>query len=102
MDEYADKINDGGFGIKSRVLAKAAKDIPSLIDKDAKPEDLELTKILLKVFKERSYDALGDFSKDSMLVSCMHFLVSTRSTSSPASIIWAAILPIAVASPGPA
>ena len=74
MDEYADKINDGGFGIKSRVLAKAAKDIPSLIDKDAKPEDLELTKILLKVFKERFYDALGDFSKDSMLVSCMHFM----------------------------
>ena len=31
-------------------------------------------RILLNVFTKRSYDALGAFSKDAMLISCMHFM----------------------------
>ena len=33
-----------------------------------------IKKILLNVFTKRSYDALGEFSKDAMLISCMHFM----------------------------
>ena len=74
MSKDAERLNEGGVGIKARVLAGLAKNIPKLIDKDAKPADLEIGKILLKVFKDRSYDALGDFSKDAMLIACMHFM----------------------------
>ena len=38
------------------------------------PEHLDIKKILLNVFTKRSYSALGDFSKDAMLISCMHFM----------------------------
>lgn len=74
LDSYSDKIEDGGFGIKKRTLAKAATELPKLIDNDKKPKSLDISKILLNVFTKRSYDALGEFSKDSMLISCMHFM----------------------------
>lgn len=74
LEEFSQRIEDGGFGIKQRVLARAAKELPKLINKDKKPKDLDISKILLNVFTKRSYDALGDFSKDAMLVSCMHFM----------------------------
>lgn len=74
LDDFSQRIEDGGFGIKQRVLARAAKELPKLIDKDKKPKDLDISKILLNVFTKRSYDALGDFSKDAMLISCMHFM----------------------------
>ena len=38
------------------------------------PEELEITKILINVFARGDYDALGNFSKDAMLISCMHFM----------------------------
>ena len=74
LNNYSDRIENGGFGISKRVLARAAKDFPKLIDKSEKPEDLNISRILLNVFTKRSYDALGDFSKDAMLISCMHFM----------------------------
>lgn len=74
LNNYSDRIENGGFGISKRVLARAAKDFPKLINKSEKPEDLNISRILLNVFTKRSYDALGDFSKDAMLISCMHFM----------------------------
>ncbi len=74
LDKYSDRLEEGGFGIKKRVLAKAATELPKLIDKSKKPKNLDISKILLNVFVKRSYDALGAFSKDAMLVSCMHFM----------------------------
>lgn len=74
LEKYSDKIEKGGFGIKQRTLAKAATEIPKLINKKNKPKNLDITKILLNVFTNRSYDALGEFSKDAMLISCMHFM----------------------------
>jgi hypothetical protein len=38
------------------------------------PEDLDIVKILVNVFAKGDYEALGDFSKDAMLISCMHFM----------------------------
>lgn len=74
LDKYSERIEGGGFGIKKRTLAKAATELPKLINKDKKPKNLDITKILLNVFTNRSYDALGEFSKDAMLVACMHFM----------------------------
>ena len=74
LDEYSDKIEEGGFGVKKITLAKAATQLPKLIDRSKKPKNLDIVKILLNVFTKRSYEALGEFSKDSMLISCMHFM----------------------------
>ncbi|MDR0900699.1 MAG: radical SAM protein [Methanobrevibacter sp.] len=74
LEENAEKINEGGFAIKSRVLAKATRQLPKLLDKDETPESLEISKILINVFKDKSYKALGDFHKNSLLISCMHFM----------------------------
>ena len=54
--------------------ASATKAIPKLINSDKAPENMDVKKILVNVFTKRSYEALGDFSKDAMLISCMHFM----------------------------
>ena len=74
LDELTVNLKKGGFGRKQRVLASATKAIPKLIDTSKSPEHLDIKRILLNVFTKRSYSALGDFSKDAMLISCMHFM----------------------------
>ena len=74
LDNYAERLLGGGFGIKKRVLASATKDLPKLINSKETPSYLDIKRILLNVFTKRSYSALGDFSKDSMLIACMHFM----------------------------
>ena len=76
LDELTAKLKKGGFGIKQRVLASATKAVPKLISSDKTPEHLDVKRILINVFTKRSYDALGNFSKDAMLISCMHFMDS--------------------------
>ena len=74
LDENAEKLEDGGFAIKSRVLAKATREIPKILDRSKAPKSLDISKILINVFKDRSYEALGDFHHNSLLISCMHFM----------------------------
>ena len=74
LQEYSDRLLKGGFGIKQRVLASATTHLPTIIHNSRAPNNLDIRKILLNVFTKRSYDALGDFSKDAMLISCMHFM----------------------------
>ncbi len=74
LDEYADRLLEGRFAAKKKVLASATKRLPRMIHKSKSPKNLDITKILLNVFTKRSYEALGDFSKDAMLISCMHFM----------------------------
>ena len=74
VDEYSDILLEGKFAAKKRVLASATKRVPRMVHTSKAPENLDITKILLNVFTKRSYDALGEFSKDSMLISCMHFM----------------------------
>ena len=74
LTELSDRLNEGGFGIKKRVIASATKALPKLIHTKEAPENLDIKRILLNVFTKRSYSALGDFSKDAMLISCMHFM----------------------------
>ena len=74
LGKYSDELNNGGFGVKKKVLLKALKNVFGLIDNDKKPKYLDLKNILSAIFKERSYSALGDFHKNALLISCMHFM----------------------------
>jgi len=74
LDDGAQRIDDGGFGIKKRVLLSATKELPKIVDRDKAPESIEISKVLLTVFKDRSYEALATFHKSSLLISCMHFM----------------------------
>jgi hypothetical protein len=74
LDKYAKEIEKGGFGIKKRVLLKAARDVPGTIDMSKAPKGLNLLKILLNVIGTGSYDALAEFHSKSILLACMHFM----------------------------
>ena len=74
LEEYNEKLKKGKFGSRKRVLAGLTSHLPKLIHPSRAPKDLDIAKILLNVFVKGDYDALGDFSKDSMLISCMHFM----------------------------
>jgi len=74
LDKNADKLNEGGFAIKSRTLVNAIKELPKLLDKKNSPESIDIKHILGNVLSKRSYNALGDFHKNSLLISCMHFM----------------------------
>ena len=74
LKEYNVKLKEGKFGSRKRVLAGLTANLPKLIHTSRTPKDLDITKILLNVFAKGDYDALGDFSKDAMLISCMHFM----------------------------
>ena len=74
LDEYTDRLLEGKFGSRKRVMASATKLLTKAIHPSRSPKNLDITKILLNVFVKRSYSALGDFSKDAMLISCMHFM----------------------------
>ena len=74
LDELTERLKGDGFAKRKRVLASAATAIPKVVHSKESPEHVDIKKILLNVFTKRSYDALGDFSKDAMLISCMHFM----------------------------
>ena len=72
--EYNEKLKKGKFGSRKRVLAGLTGNLPKMVHPSRSPKDLDITKILLNVFAKGDYEALGDFSKDAMLISCMHFM----------------------------
>ena len=74
LKEYNEKLKRGKFGSRKRVIAGLTGNLPKLIHTSRTPKDLDITKILLNVFAKGDYESLGDFSKDAMLISCMHFM----------------------------
>ena len=74
LKEYNEKLKRGKFGSRKRVLAGLTGNLPKLVHTSRTPKDLDIVKILLNVFAKGDYNALGDFSKDAMLISCMHFM----------------------------
>ncbi|MEG3224862.1 MAG: radical SAM protein [Methanobacteriales archaeon Met13] len=67
-------INDGGIVSKAKVVARASVELPKTLHPSKAPESVDIKNILVKVFKERSYSALGDFHHKTLLISCMHFM----------------------------
>ncbi|MDR3063646.1 MAG: radical SAM protein [Methanobrevibacter sp.] len=74
LSESAEKLDNGGFAIKTRVLAKVLKKLPKVIDDEHAPEGLNIKAILGSIFKNKDYHSLGNFHKKSLLISCMHFM----------------------------
>ena len=74
LSEYNEKLKAGKFGSRKRVLAGLTGNLTKMIHTSRSPKGLDIKKILLNVFVKGDYNALGDFSKDSMLISCMHFM----------------------------
>ena len=74
LEEYNEKLQKGKFGSRKRVLAGLTGNLPKMVHPSKTPENLDIVKILLNVFAKGDYEALGDFSKDAMLISCMHFM----------------------------
>ena len=74
LDKYAEELKKGGFAIKARVLAKAAKEVPGTINMSKAPKGLNLPKIILKVMGTGSYKALVEFHERVILLACMHFM----------------------------
>lgn len=74
LKEYNEKLKKGKFGSRKRVLAGLTANLAKMVHTSRTPEDLDIIKILANVFAKGDYEALGDFSKDAMLISCMHFM----------------------------
>ena len=74
LAEYNEKLKKGKFGSRKRVLAGLTGNLAKMVHTSRTPKDLEITKILVNLFAKGDYEALGEFSKDSMLISCMHFM----------------------------
>jgi len=73
LDKYAAELKKGCFAVKARVLAKMIENVPGTIDMSKAPKGLDLPKILLKVLRTGSYDALVEFHERAILLACMHF-----------------------------
>lgn len=74
LSKSSEDIEKGGLVSKSKVVARASMELPKTISLSKTPESLDIKNILYKVFKERSYSALGDFHHNSLLIACMHFM----------------------------
>ncbi len=74
LADSTDDIINGGFTAKPKVLARATLQLPKTISLSKTPKSLDIKSLLIKVFRERSYSALGDFHHKSLLISCMHFM----------------------------
>ncbi len=74
LDKSAEKLTSHRIAAKTRVAANAATKLYKYLEKDEKPKHLDFSKIFLEIFKDRNYNSLGKFSKNAMLIACMHFM----------------------------
>jgi hypothetical protein len=74
LNKYTEKLESGSFAIKSRIFASAAKNFNKIFKEEEAPAGLDMKKIIFDIFKDQSYDALGEFHVNSLLISCMHFM----------------------------
>jgi uncharacterized radical SAM superfamily Fe-S cluster-containing enzyme len=74
LDKYAEELQRGGFGAKTKVIAKALKDVPSTIDMRKAPKGLNLLKIILNVIRTGDYSAITEFHERALMIGCMHFM----------------------------
>ncbi|HII83640.1 MAG TPA: radical SAM protein [Methanobacterium subterraneum] len=74
LSKSAEDIKGGGITGKAKTIGKNTFEIFRTIDRSKTPQSLDIKSLLISIFKERSYDALGDFSHQTLLISCMHFM----------------------------
>jgi uncharacterized radical SAM superfamily Fe-S cluster-containing enzyme len=59
----------GKLKLKGRII----KDLPRFVDKDHAPKDLNITRMLLDVFRSGSKEPLREFHDNSLFIGVMHF-----------------------------
>ncbi|UOY09620.1 tetraether lipid synthase Tes [Methanonatronarchaeum sp. AMET6-2] len=75
----SDHLGDGKAGQvseslgKTKAVTKALRRINKTIDKDSQPEGLNFGQKINRIFRERDYDAVGDFHWDTLFIGTMHF-----------------------------
>lgn len=74
LNKCTEKLESGSVAIKSRIFASAAKNFNKIFKEEEAPAGLDMKKIIFDIFKDQSYDALGEFHVNSLLISCMHFM----------------------------
>lgn len=74
LSKSAVDIKDGGLTGKAKSVARATMELPRTIDRSKAPDSVDIRTILTSIFKDRSYDSLGDFHHNSLLIACMHFM----------------------------
>lgn len=74
--EYSSQILENDKGIKGKVLLanKIRKELPKTYNNEKAPKNIDVADILKDIFQEHSYDSLGTFHTNSLLISCMHFM----------------------------
>lgn len=76
IQKAAERIHESKIKTASKLIeiSKLAAAIKTMIDEDREPEDLDLTKILVEILKEKgSYHSLGELHHRALFVGMMHF-----------------------------
>jgi uncharacterized radical SAM superfamily Fe-S cluster-containing enzyme len=55
-------------------MASIVKDLPKFVDREKMPKNLNITKLLVKVFLKRNYEALGELHYRMLFLGNMHFM----------------------------
>lgn len=58
---------------KTKIIGQMIKAIPEFINKEKTPKSIDITKMLINVFKNGTKDALGEFHQKTLFVGAMHF-----------------------------
>jgi len=74
LEKDTQDLKEGGLTGKAKAIARSAIELPKLLDSSKAPKSVDIKNILISIFKERSYKALGEFHKRTLLISCMHFM----------------------------
>lgn len=72
--ESVDLLEEGGIKKKAKLLKKATRDLPKTYDNEKSPKNMNVKGIMKDIFKEHSYESLGELHTNSLLISCMHFM----------------------------
>ncbi|ADP77010.1 Radical SAM domain protein [Methanothermus fervidus DSM 2088] len=67
-------IEGKGVRGKAKAIGRLAFNLRKIMEMSKVPKSIDMKKLILSIFKERSYEALGDFHYKSLLISCMHFM----------------------------
>ena len=59
---------------KTKTIARALKKLPKTVDSKKTPTYINILDLLKNIFVKQDYYALGDFHRNALLVSCMHFM----------------------------
>jgi len=75
VETSAQKLKESTFPKidKTKIISQMVKILPRLIDKEKAPKSIDITKMLINIFKNGTKDALGEFHRKTLFIGTMHF-----------------------------